>query len=91
MLYQIVIGYFIVINLISVVVCIWDKTEAKKGGWRVPEQSLFMLVFFGGGIGMYITMKTIRHKTQHKRFMIGVPLIIILQLAVVLFLCSKIL
>lgn len=89
MLYQLVLGYFIVINLLSAVVCIWDKKMAIKGGWRVSEQSLFMLVFFGGGLGMYITMKAIRHKTQHKRFMIGIPFIIILQLVAVWLLCSK--
>ncbi len=71
--------YFLSINLISVLVCIWDKQKAKKGGWRVPEKTLFVLCLLGGSVGMYLCMKTIRHKTKHKRFMIGIPLIIIFQ------------
>lgn len=89
MLYEIIIGYLIIINILASIFCAWDKYKAKKGGWRVPEQTLFMFVLFGGGVGMYITMKTIRHKTKHKRFMIGIPVIILLQLAVLLILCHK--
>lgn len=89
MLYEIIIGYLIGINLLACIVCIWDKHKAKSGGWRVPEQTLFMMVFLGGGIGMYITMKAIRHKTRHKRFMLGIPLMIILQIVVLWFVCSK--
>ena len=74
--------YFISINLISVAVCITDKRKAIKGSRRVSEETLFALCFLGGSIGMYITMKVIRHKTLHKRFMIGIPLIILLQTAI---------
>lgn len=56
-----------------------DKTSAKKGKWRVPEKTLFILSALGGSAAMYITMKAIRHKTQHKRFMIGIPAIMIVQ------------
>ncbi len=76
--------YFLSINLISVLVCAFDKHRAKKGGRRVPEKTIFLLCFLGGSIGMYLTMRLIRHKTLHKRFMIGIPLIIILQAAVLL-------
>ena len=76
--------YFISINLISVADCILDKLKAIKGTRRVPEKTLFALCFLGGSIGMYITMKAIRHKTLHKRFMIGVPLIFLLQIAIVI-------
>lgn len=78
--YLIIFGYLLVINIAASLVCVWDKYKARTGGWRVPEQTLFMLVFFGGGIGMYATMKAIRHKTRHKRFMIGIPLIIVMQI-----------
>ena len=74
--------YFICINLISVAVCITDKRKAIKGSRRVSEKPLFALCFLGGSVGMYITMKAIRHKTLHKRFMIGIPLIILLQTAI---------
>ena len=62
---------------------------AKMGGWRIPEQTLFILVLLGGGIGMYFAMKVIRHKTRHKRFMIGIPLIIIFQIAIIFILKYK--
>ena len=75
--------YLVCINLLSCVVCIVDKHNAKKGLWRVSEKSLFILSALGGSILMYITMRTIRHKTLHKRFMIGIPLIIVLQLIIV--------
>ena len=76
--------YFLVLNVISAIVCITDKHRAKTGGFRIPESTLFTLCLMGGSVGMYLTMKAIRHKTRHKRFMIGIPLIIILQIAVLL-------
>lgn len=66
-------------------VCIRDKYDAKKGNWRVSEKSLFLLSALGGSVAMYITMRLIRHKTLHKRFMIGIPLIIVLQALLLIF------
>lgn len=76
--------YLLIINFISAFICVFDKYRAKKGGYRVSESTLFTLCIIGGSVGMYLTMKAIRHKTRHKRFMIGIPLIIILQIAVLL-------
>ena len=76
--------YFLSLNVISAIVCVIDKHRAKTGGFRIPESTLFTLCLMGGSVGMYLTMKTIRHKTRHKRFMIGIPLIIILQILVLL-------
>ena len=74
-----VITYVAIISIISVIMTIKDKSYAKKGKWRVPEKTLFILSALGGSVAMYITMKTIRHKTQHKRFMIGIPAIMVGQ------------
>ena len=76
--------YLIVISLISIIVCIYDKVVSKKNKveLRVPERDLLLLSAFGGGVAMYITMLLIRHKTKHKKFMIGIPAIIIAQLAI---------
>ncbi len=74
-----VITYVAIISIISVIMTIKDKSCAKKGKWRVPEKTLFILSALGGSVAMYITMKTIRHKTQHKRFMIGIPAIMVVQ------------
>lgn len=79
-----ILVYIILINIVSAAVCIFDKHRAKKGGRRVPEKNLFLLCFLGGGVAMYITMRAIRHKTLHKRFMIGIPCIILFQIAVIL-------
>lgn len=89
MLYNYIIIYFILINLISFFVCLWDKRMSQKGGWRVAENTLFLLVFLGGSIGMYLTMLKIRHKTKHKRFMLGIPIIMILQISSLLYIFSK--
>lgn len=72
--------WLILINFVSVIVCIYDKHRAKCGKWRVRERTLWALTLLGGGVGMYLTMRLIRHKTLHKSFMIGIPLIVILQI-----------
>ena len=82
--YKLLLIYFIAISLISVIVCVADKARAKKGKWRIKESSLFLLSALGGSAAMYITMRLIRHKTLHKRFMIGIPLIIIAQTALLI-------
>ncbi len=79
----VVIAYLVFVNFLSLIICIFDKFAAKKGMSRVPEKVLFLLCFLGGSAGMLSAMKTIRHKTLHKRFMIGIPFIIVLQLILV--------
>lgn len=74
--------YLILINLIAVIVTIYDKLCAVKRRWRVKESTLLLLSALGGSISMYITMLLIRHKTRHKRFMLGIPLILIFQLLI---------
>lgn len=79
MFLKIFIGYLIVINILSMIITIYDKAAAKNGKQRVREKTLFVYAFLGGGIMMYLTMLVIRHKTKHTSFMVGIPLIIILQ------------
>ena len=74
--------YFVAISVISAVVTVADKTSAIHGKRRISEKTLFFLALIGGGFSMYITMKVIRHKTMKKRFMIGLPLIFMLQILV---------
>lgn len=80
----IVLIYFTLISLITAAVTAADKHKAKKGSFRISEATLFILALLGGALSEYITMRLIRHKTLHKRFMLGLPLIIILQLAAVI-------
>ena len=78
---KVLLIYWAVISLISVVVCIYDKVAAKANPrGRVREATLFILSALGGGIAMFVTMLIIRHKTKHRSFMIGIPLIILLHL-----------
>ncbi len=74
--------YLVAVNIIAAIVCIYDKHQAKRGGWRISEKALFAISVLGGAVGMYLTMIKIRHKTKHLRFMVGLPLIILLQAAI---------
>jgi uncharacterized membrane protein YsdA (DUF1294 family) len=76
---QIYIGYAIVINLITFFVMAHDKSQARKGGRRVPERTLFILAALGGAIGTLLGMRIWRHKTKHLSFVLGIPLILVLQ------------
>lgn len=73
--------YIILINLIAFVVFGIDKRKARKGQWRVPESTLFILAIIGGSIGALLGMLAFRHKTKHRKFTIGIPLILALQIA----------
>ena len=74
--------YLAVISVISVITCIYDKLAAKVAKkHRTREAMLLVLSALGGSVAMLITMFIIRHKTKHIKFMLGIPLIIILQAA----------
>lgn len=85
----ILIIYLLIINVYAVFLTMYDKGIATKNGksskkvMRVPERNLFIVSAMGGSIAMYATMQIIRHKTQHKSFMIGIPAIIVAQIILV--------
>lgn len=81
----IVIAYIAIISLISIVVCIYDKKISKKNRveLRIPEKTLLLLSALGGSVAMFITMLIFRHKTKHIKFMLGIPLIMVIQAAVI--------
>ena len=81
--------YIAIVSLISIIITIYDKKIAGTGKHRVPEATLLMWSALGGSIAMLLTMFSIRHKTQHKKFMIGIPLIIILQAVAIYFVLTK--
>ena len=79
--------YLFVISLVSVIVTIADKHFSKiRGHRRVPEATLLLYCAFGGSVAMLVTMLLIRHKTRHVKFMLGIPLILLFQTVVVLWL-----
>ena len=75
--------YFVFINVLSAVVCVYDKNAARRRKRRIREKTLFVLCLLGGSPAMYLTMLAIRHKTKHKSFMIGIPLIMLLQISII--------
>lgn len=76
--------YFIFINLFAVIITVFDKHRAKKHKWRVREAALLLVCAMGGCIGMYAAMHICRHKTKKAKFMIGIPVIFILETAIIL-------
>ena len=66
-----------------------DKFKAKKNLWRIPEATLMTVAALGGSIGSLLGMYTVRHKTKHVKFTVGIPAILILQIALVLFIIFK--
>ena len=75
-----IIIYLLVINVITFFAMWLDKYKAKRGKWRTQEKTLFTLVALGGGIGGIAGMYIFRHKTKKSRFIVGFPLIIIMQI-----------
>ncbi len=89
MLYNILTVYLIAISVTAVALTIYDKYAAIRDKWRVSERTLFVISAIGGGVAMLVTMMLIRHKTRKLSFMIGIPTIILFQLAVVVFVLVK--
>lgn len=78
------VTYFLIIFILSIFYTVIDKVHSKNSNSRVPEKVLIYFAFLGGAIPMYITMKIIRHKTLHNKFMIGLPLIILFQMIILI-------
>lgn len=80
-----IIIYFVIINIIGFLIMYIDKQKAKKGKWRIPEKTLFIITALGGGIGTIAGMYIFRHKTQKIAFVIGFPAITILEIIALLY------
>ena len=82
--------YFAFVSLMAITVTVYDKMISKRAGkMRVRESTLFLLAALGGSLSMYATMLFVRHKTKHKRFMIGIPAIMAAQAALIIFAIIK--
>lgn len=75
--------YLLAINAVTFIVYGIDKYEAKKAMWRISEATLLMLAVLGGSIGAWIAMRFWRHKTMHKKFKYGIPVILLIQIALI--------
>lgn len=78
--WKILIVYLILVNIAGFLSMGIDKHKAKKGQWRIPEKTLFLIAAIGGSIGSMYGMHLFRHKTKHKSFVYGMPAILIMQL-----------
>lgn len=76
---------YLCFSVFAVCITVYDKYAAKRKRTRVPEKVLFLTALCGGSLAMYVTMLVIRHKTKHKRFMVGLPVIIAVQVLVNIF------
>ena len=83
--------YICLISIISLVITVIDKFNAKRNLRRVPESTLLTIAALGGSVAMYITMQIIRHKTKHIKFMLGLPIIILFQVIAIFYLFTQIL
>lgn len=72
--------YLLFINLVAFLAMLIDKRRAINHQWRISEKALIGISLAGGSIGMLCGMKAFRHKTKHKKFTIGVPLILVVQI-----------
>lgn len=80
---KIIVLYLIVINIIGIIIMASDKSKAKHHAFRIPERVLFFVAIIGGSIGTWAGMYMFRHKTKHWYFVIGMPAILALQIALI--------
>lgn len=81
--------YLLIVNAAGFLVMTIDKLLAKKNAWRIPERTLMLTAAIGGSIGVLTAMYTVRHKTKHIKFYLGVPAILVLQVGIFLFFLLK--
>ena len=82
--------YLLLINAAAYLLMLVDKIKAKKNRWRIPERTLMLSAALGGSIGALVGMYTFRHKTKHLSFTLGMPAILIAQVALAIWIFLKI-
>ena len=78
---QCLLWYLAAVNVVTFTVYGIDKRKARRGAWRIPEKTLFLLQLLGGSVGALLGMKVFRHKTKHWYFVWGIPIILLAQTA----------
>lgn len=73
--------WMVAVSAAATLTTMWDKNRARRREYRVPESTLWLLALAGGAAAMWTTMRTIHHKTRHRSFMIGLPLLAVVQIA----------
>lgn len=78
---KLILIYLLIVNALGFLLMLVDKRKAQKNLWRIPEATLFLIAAIGGSIGSIAGMYKFRHKTKHWQFVIGMPAILIAQIA----------
>lgn len=78
--------YIVVVNIVAFAMYAWDKLSAKKKGRRIPEATLLAVAAIGGSIGALVAMVSCNHKVRKLKFNLGVPILLVLQVALYLIL-----
>ena len=86
---QLILIYLVAINVVTFFMYGIDKWKAKRSKWRIREATLLGMAVIGGSIGAWLGMRVWHHKTMHKKFQLGIPLIIVVQIALVIWIISK--
>ncbi len=81
--------FLLIINAVGFLVMTADKLFAINGMWRIPELTLLSIAALGGSVGVLIAMYTVRHKTLHLKFTVGVPLILAIQVILGILLLTR--
>ena len=76
---RLLIYYLLIINALGFLLMLADKWKAKKNRWRIRESTLMAVAALGGSVGSLLRMYAVRHKTQHLKFTVGIPLILAAQ------------
>ena len=84
-----IICYLLAVNIVTFLLYGIDKYKAKKSKWRISEATLLTMAAIGGSIGAWAGMRLWHHKTMHKKFKYGIPLIIIMQVALAVYLLTN--
>ena len=84
-----IICYLLAVNIVTFLLYGIDKYKAKKNQWRISEATLLTMAAIGGSIGAWVGMRIWHHKTMHKKFKYGIPVIIILQVALAVYLLTN--
>ena len=85
---HLVLLYLIIVNAAAFLLMLADKLKAKRGAWRIPEATLMGMAAIGGSVGALAGMYLFRHKTKHIKFTLGIPVILIGQIALVIWLAA---
>lgn len=87
--WQAAVIYLLIINIVGFFAMWIDKSKAKRGAWRIPENTLFTIALLGGSVGTIIGMYTFRHKTKKLRFTIGFPVILFTEIFLFFYIMIK--